>query len=181
MLYLFTIEIKLRDDFPCFCSKMCIRTFSAVPLNSTIGLHLYSKQCIHAWYCAIRADDAVFVEIILLYLMTIVRIHFRDRVIKRLKHHLPTNAHRNLFSPRSINALSRFAVSRLHVLMELERNLRMHLSKSHVSAPVIGCLFGASIFIRGALNHESPMRRDLRQLKQRRLHRITVHLIVPII
>jgi len=32
--YLFTIELKLRDDFRRFRSKMCFRTFSTVPLNS---------------------------------------------------------------------------------------------------------------------------------------------------
>jgi len=36
-LYLFTIELKLRDDFRCCRSKMCFRTFSTVPLNSPIG------------------------------------------------------------------------------------------------------------------------------------------------
>jgi len=35
-LYLLTIELKLRDDFRCFRSKMCFRTFSTVPLNSPI-------------------------------------------------------------------------------------------------------------------------------------------------
>jgi len=35
-LYLFTIELNLRDDFRCFRSKMCFRTFSTVPLNSTM-------------------------------------------------------------------------------------------------------------------------------------------------
>jgi len=35
-LYLFTIELNLRDDFRCFRSKMCFRTFSTVPLNSPI-------------------------------------------------------------------------------------------------------------------------------------------------
>jgi len=35
-LYLFTIELKLRDDFRCFRSKMCFRTFSTVPLNSPL-------------------------------------------------------------------------------------------------------------------------------------------------
>jgi len=33
-LYLFTIELILRDDFRCFRSEMCFRTFSTVPLNS---------------------------------------------------------------------------------------------------------------------------------------------------
>jgi len=33
-LYIFTIELKLRDDFRCFRSKICFRTFSTVPLNS---------------------------------------------------------------------------------------------------------------------------------------------------
>jgi len=33
-LYLVTIELKLRNDFRCFRSKMCFRTFSTVPLNS---------------------------------------------------------------------------------------------------------------------------------------------------
>jgi len=36
-LYLFTIELKLRDDFRCFRSQMCFRTFStALPMNSPI-------------------------------------------------------------------------------------------------------------------------------------------------
>jgi len=37
-LYLFTIELKLRDDFRCFRSKMCFRTFCTVPLNSCMIL-----------------------------------------------------------------------------------------------------------------------------------------------
>jgi len=32
-LYLFTNELKLRDDFRCFRSKMCFRTFSTLPLK----------------------------------------------------------------------------------------------------------------------------------------------------
>jgi len=32
-LYVFTIELKLRDDFRCFRSKMCFRTFSTVQKN----------------------------------------------------------------------------------------------------------------------------------------------------
>jgi len=35
-LYVFTIELKLRDDFRCFRSKMCFRTFSTESLNSPI-------------------------------------------------------------------------------------------------------------------------------------------------
>jgi len=35
-LHLFTIELKLVDDFRCFRSKMFFRTFSTVPLNSPI-------------------------------------------------------------------------------------------------------------------------------------------------
>jgi len=37
-LYLFTIKLKLRDYFRCFCSKMCFRTFSTVPLNSPTAM-----------------------------------------------------------------------------------------------------------------------------------------------
>jgi len=32
------IELKLRDDFRCFRSKMCFRTFSTVPLNNPLVL-----------------------------------------------------------------------------------------------------------------------------------------------
>jgi len=35
-LYLFTIELKLRNDFRCFRSKICFSTFSTVPLNSSM-------------------------------------------------------------------------------------------------------------------------------------------------
>jgi len=55
-LYLFTIVLKLRDDFRCFRSKMCFRTFSTVSLNSpmiTILQHHYllwssQKHCASA-------------------------------------------------------------------------------------------------------------------------------------
>jgi len=42
-LYLFTIELKLRDDFRCFRVKMCFRTFSTVPLNSPIAVPLKGR------------------------------------------------------------------------------------------------------------------------------------------
>jgi len=41
-LYLFRIELKLRDDFRCFRSKMCFRTLCTVPLNSTIENNVIS-------------------------------------------------------------------------------------------------------------------------------------------
>jgi len=41
-LYLFTIELKLPEDFRCYRSKMCFRTFSTVSLNSPILRLLYN-------------------------------------------------------------------------------------------------------------------------------------------
>jgi len=38
--YLFTIELKLLYNFRRFCSKICFRTFSTVPLNSPMSLYL---------------------------------------------------------------------------------------------------------------------------------------------
>jgi len=47
---LFTNELKLRDDFRFFRSKMCFRTFSTVPLNSPIyrnvkDIHVTQFKC----------------------------------------------------------------------------------------------------------------------------------------
>jgi len=50
-LFLFTIELKLRDDFRCFRLKMCFRTFSTVPLNSTL-LPNVSKADSGSWNTA---------------------------------------------------------------------------------------------------------------------------------
>jgi len=56
-LYLFTIELKLRDDFRCFRSKMCFGTFSTVPLNSPIYCtadFINRPRTIYCWYVTLR-------------------------------------------------------------------------------------------------------------------------------
>jgi len=50
-LYLFTIELNLRDDFRCFHSQMCFRTLNTVPLNSPMTLeHSIDNLCSRVWY-----------------------------------------------------------------------------------------------------------------------------------
>jgi len=54
-LYLFTIELKLRDDFRCF------RTFSTVPLNSPMRIYLISLSCHILVFCSFYLNEAIVI------------------------------------------------------------------------------------------------------------------------
>jgi len=83
-LYLFTIELKLRDDFRCFRSTMCFRTFSTVPLNSPIAYFYGARNSIGRYtMTGVGYISGAYIYLSLIYYVVILIAGYKRHTCSR--------------------------------------------------------------------------------------------------